>query len=125
MIGYTFDAGALIALERGDSRMRSIVDVAVRRGQQIRVPSPVVAQVWRDPRRQVSLVNFLAGPNVQHVPMNLLMAKAAGLLCKESGLTDVVDAAVAVCARLHDDEVVTSDPDNMRRLVNPARVVPI
>ena len=125
MIGYTFDAGALIALDRGNAQMRSMVAVAVQRGQVIRVPAAVVAQVWREPARQVRLVNFLAGPHVQHVSMDLLMAKAAGLLCKESGITDVADASVAVCARLHDDEVVTSDPDDMRRLVDPARVVSV
>ena len=61
---------------------------------------------------------------LQHVPMDLLMGKAAGLLCGATGTADVVDAAVAACAWLYDD-VVTSDPDDMRRLVDPARVVPV
>ena len=125
MSGYTLDAGALIALDRGNVRVRSMVAEAMSRGQEVRVPSAVVAQVWRNPAGQARLAKFLRNPNVQHVSMDLLMAKASGLLCRATGTADVVDAAVAVCARLHDDEVVTSDPDDLRRLVDPARVVPV
>lgn len=125
MTGYTLDAGALIALERGDARMRSIVVEAARRGQEIRVPAVVVAQVWRDPARQATLARFLSKPLVQHVPVDVLMAKVVGMLCSATATNDVVDAAVAVCARLHDDDVLTSDPVDMARLVRPDRVVAI
>lgn len=105
--------------------MRGLVTTAVRLGQDLRVPAAVVAQVWRHPARQARLASFLGGTYVQHVPMDLLTAKAAGLLCQATGTTDVVDAAVAACARLYSDYVVTSDPIDMRRLVRPDRVLVI
>ena len=125
MIGFTLDAGALIALERGDERMRGFVARAFALGQEVRLPAAVVAQVWRDPARQARLAKFVRDPHVQHVPMDLSMAKTVGLLCRATGTADVVDAAVAVCARIHTDYVVTGDPDDMRRLVDPTRVVPV
>ena len=125
MIGFTLDSGALIALERGDERMRELVARAFALGQEVRVPTAVIAQVWRDPARQARLAKFVEDPHVRHIPMDLLMAKTVGLLCRASGTADVVDAAVAVCARVHSDYVITSDPEDMRRLVDPARVLPI
>ena len=45
--GLTFDTGALIALERGTKRMRTVT-LAARTGQLlITVPAPVVSEWWR------------------------------------------------------------------------------
>ncbi|MDQ3037482.1 MAG: hypothetical protein M3Y87_34125 [Myxococcota bacterium] len=60
MSGFTLDAGALIAFERGDRRMVLIVARARERKALLVVPSGVVGQVWRDGRRQAVLARLLA-----------------------------------------------------------------
>jgi len=42
------DAGALIAFERADPRMRALLREALRRGTRLVIPAGVVGQVWRD-----------------------------------------------------------------------------
>lgn len=121
--GYTLDAGALIALERGDPRLRELLAAALRRGQNLRVPGGVLAQVWRDPARQVVLTRFTASAEVQHVPLDEPAAKRAGLLCAATGTADVVDASVAACAREYGDLVVTSDTRDLSRLLPAQRIV--
>lgn len=59
------------------------------------------------------------------VPLDVVRAKAAGLLCAATGTSDVVDASVAGCAREHGDVVVTSDPEAMVPLVGRGRVITV
>ena len=47
-LGLTLDAGALIALERGDRRVVALLREALDRRVRICVPAGVVAQVWRN-----------------------------------------------------------------------------
>jgi hypothetical protein len=56
--GLTLDAGALIAFERADPRVRALLGRAVEQGLPLAVPAAVLAQVWRGrgtpvPRREV------------------------------------------------------------------------
>jgi hypothetical protein len=44
--GIVLDAGALIALDRGDKRMIALLQRALVQGRIFRVPSGVVGQVW-------------------------------------------------------------------------------
>ena len=53
--GITFDAGGLIALERNDRRVFSILDTALEDGDRIIVPATALAQVIRNPAKQVRL----------------------------------------------------------------------
>ena len=46
--GVTLDAGALIALDRGDKRMIALLQRALNQGRVFRVPAGVVGQAWRD-----------------------------------------------------------------------------
>lgn len=52
-------------------------------------------------------------------------ARAAGVLCARNHVNDVVDASVVMCAKLADDTVVTTDPDDLRRLTPQLRIVNI
>ncbi len=109
--GLTLDAGALIAVERGDRRLRVLLDETERAGLPIVVPVGPLAQVWRDGARQVTLARFLnATDRVDIVEWEVAVARAAGVLCGRVGTSDVVDASVALCARERDHHVVTSDP---------------
>jgi predicted nucleic acid-binding protein len=110
------DAGALIALERGDRRMRALARLAVDRGEVLVVPAPALAQAWRDGRRQARLAALLGAASTVVDVLDEAGAKAAGVLCGRSSTRDVVDASVVVAARLHRAPVVTSDPEDLRRL---------
>lgn len=123
MNDVTFDAGALIAFERGDRRLLALVDRLLARRERIIVPAGVLAQVWRDGRRQARLARFLASPIVQVEPLDDRAARAAGQLCGLAGTADVVDASVVACARARRNAVVTSDARDLRRLDPAIRVI--
>lgn len=111
------DAGGLIGVERRERTIAALVDEAELGGGTLVVPAPVLAQVWRGGARQALLVRFL---NLPVVDVDLLSRSAwqrAGELCGIARTSDVVDAAVVVCARERGaNVVVTSDPDDLRRL---------
>lgn len=47
MAGLTLDAGALIAYERGEERVREILAVAYARGLVPTIPAVALAEAWR------------------------------------------------------------------------------
>jgi predicted nucleic acid-binding protein len=111
------DAGALSAVERGDRRLRVLLDETERAGRPVVVPVGPLAQVWRDGARQVALARFLSATDrVSIVEWDAASARAAGVLCGRSGISDVVDASVALCARERGHLVVTSDPEDFALL---------
>lgn len=110
------DAGALVAFERNDRRVRRLIELAIEHGRRLHVPAGVVGQVWRDGARQVRLVRLVSSDVLFVCPLDLAEARAAGALCGVTGTSDVIDASVALLARRHGASVVTSDPDDLRRL---------
>lgn len=112
----TLDAGALIAFERGDERVRVTVRLAHERGLPILVPAGVLGQVWRDGARQARIA-ALVGSSGCHVEiLDQALAKSAGVLCGRAGTADVIDATVVLAARTTGTCVLTSDPDDIARL---------
>jgi malic enzyme len=107
------DAGALIAFERLDRRARAAF--RERTGPLI-IPAPVLAQVWRDSARQVLLARLVQAQGTVVEPLDSARAKAAGVLLGRSGTSDVVDASVVLSARSHKAVVLTSDPEDLRRI---------
>lgn len=122
MSGLTLDAGALIGLERGSTRVRALLQHSGD-GARVRIPAPVLAQVWRSGSRQAVLSRLLDVDGAAVVAFDRAAAQAVGGLLAASGTRDVVDAAVVVCAWTHDDLVVTSDPDDLRQLDPTLRLV--
>lgn len=116
MSGVTLDAGALLGVQRHSARMTALLDLARRHDRALRVPAPVVAQVWRGGPRSALVARLLSSPDVAVVPLDDRRARAVGVVMASSGTSDVVDAAVVVCAREHQDAVITSDPADLRRL---------
>jgi hypothetical protein len=122
MAGLTFDAGALIALERGSQVVKRLLEKADGEHWPVAIPAGALAQVWRDGTKQAVLARFLrvgtgggrGAPTVE--PMHAQIARRAGELCAAAGTADVVDASVVLCALMHDHIVVTSDPADLRRL---------
>lgn len=111
-----FDAGPLIAFDRGDTVARGVVRRALARGSTIVVPAAVLAQVWRDPRRQARLARLIASEATQVDSLDRETAKTVGVICGRSDTADVVDASVVLSARLRGAVVFTSDAADLLRI---------
>lgn len=123
--GIVLDAGALIALDRGDKRMIALLHRALAQGRIFRVPAGVVGQAWRDGRAQATLARFLRSEGVDIVPLDAHLARSCGELCAAANSADVIDASVAILARERRDPIVTSDPNDLRRLDPSAQIIAI
>jgi hypothetical protein len=121
--GVTLDAGALVAFEKNDRRVVTLLARALETRSPVAVPAGVVGQVWRDGRRQARLARLLASPTVAIEPLDDFAARAAGQLCGATGTRDVIDASVVLCARRREHAIVTSGPDDLRRLDASVRLV--
>jgi hypothetical protein len=60
---------------------------------------------------------------VEIVPLDEQLARSCGELCGAASASDVIDASVVIVARERQDLIVTSDPDDLRRLDPGARIV--
>jgi hypothetical protein len=123
--GIVLDAGALIALDRGDKRMIALLHQALAQRRSFRIPAGVVGQCWRDGRVQVTLARFLRSVEVEIVPLDEELARSCGELCAAADSPDVIDASVVILARERRDPIVTSDLKDLRRLDPTARIIPI
>ena len=123
--GITLDTGALIALDRGDKRMIALLQQVLARGCTFRVPSGVLGQAWRNGRVQVTLARFLRAEEVEIVPLDEQLARSCGELCGATNTSDIIDASVVILARERRDTIVTSDPDDLRRLDPSAPILPV
>ena len=114
------DAGAFVTVERGD---RDVVALIKRERLAGRAPvtnGGVVAQVWRGGSgRQASVARLLAGVDI--VPIDDSLGRRAGTLLARTGRADAIDAAV-VCLAVDGDDIVTSDPGDLRILAEAAEV---
>jgi hypothetical protein len=115
MAALVFDAGALIAIDRGDRAVGVLLEVAAQQGTETITSSACVAQVWRDPARQARLTRALGG--FLESPLDARAARRCGLLLALSGTSDIADADLALLAQ-NGDTVVTSDPDDIKRLLD-------
>jgi hypothetical protein len=114
------DAGAFAAVERGD---REVVALVKRERSAGRVPATcggVVAQVWRGGHgRQVPVARLLAGTEI--APIGDQLGRRAGMLLARSGQSDAIDASV-VCLAADGDDILTSDPGDLRALAEAAGI---
>ena len=125
MTGLTLDTGALIGVERRSARVAAVLAAARRRRLQVRIPAPVLAQVFRGGGRQARLSQLLGYSETIVVSFDGAAARATGELLGLTGTTDVVDAAVVVCAWRFGDRVVTSDPHDLRALDARLEIIPL
>jgi hypothetical protein len=113
------DAGALVAVDRRDRITGARLRLLQQQGTPIRASSAVVGQVWRDGRRQANLARILAGVGIEALGTD--DGKRIGELLALAGSADVVDAHVALMTA-HADIVLTSDPGDIRRLLQARRI---
>jgi hypothetical protein len=108
----TFDAGALIRLERRRPRIAQVFTTAVIDGLIVTVPSVVIGEWWRgrtDVREKI-----LRGLPIERIDTEL--AKAAGEAISEVRGATVVDALVMASAARRGDVVYTSAFGDLSRL---------
>lgn len=123
--GLCLDTGALIAVERRDGRVLRLLELALESGATVDVPAGAVAQAWRGGRRQALVARILKADGVRCAELDLATARAVGELCAVTGGTDVVDGHVVLHALRCDLTVVTSDPDDIRRFAEDARIIAV
>jgi hypothetical protein len=123
MSGVTLDAGALIALDKGDRRVLVLLARARDLGATVTVPATALAQAIRRPRTQVRLARLVRQPTTDLRPLDGPDATSVGMLLAASRTSDIVDAHVVVCGARAGQPIVTSDPEDLRRLAPTARLV--
>lgn len=116
MPGLTLDAGGLIAVDRNERRVTVLLARARETRARVTIPASALAQAIRRPERQVRLTRLIRQPTTDVIDLDRVDATNVGRLLAASGTADIVDAHVVVCARRADQRVVTSDPDDLRRL---------
>ena len=116
MPGVTLDAGGLIALDRDDRRVLVLVARAAQTGARVTIPATALAQAIRQRQRQARLSRLLRQPTTDVVPLDRVGATNVGRLLSASATADIADAHVVICARRAGQQVVTSDPDDLRNL---------
>lgn len=104
------DAGAFLAVERGDREVAALLTHERRAGRVPVTHGGVVGQVWRGGARQVQLSRLL--PGVEVVALDDALGRRAGELLARAARSDVIDAAVVLLAR-DGDEILTSDPGDL------------
>ncbi len=115
MAGLTFDAGALIAYERGEERVREILAVAYARGLVPTIPAIALAEVWRGDAKDARVARLLKACAIEAVDERL--AREAGRLRRATPGAQTIDACIAVGVIRRRDAIATSDPNDMRRLL--------
>lgn len=116
MSALVLDAGPLVAVDRNDRTVFARLRAAQRCGLELRSHAFVMAQVWRDGRgRQANLARLLRAVDV--VPVDADLGRACGELIGRAGTADPIDAAVVLIAD-SGDRIMTSDPDDLARLVS-------
>ena len=123
MSGVTLDAGALIALDRGDRRVIVLLARAAEVGARVTVPATALAQSIRQPSRQARLARLVRQPTTDLTPLDGPDATSVGVLLAASRTSDIVDAHVVICARRRGQTIVTSDPSDLSRLDPTARLI--
>ena len=114
-----YDAGALIAADRGDRRFWADLRVRLEQGVLPGVPAAVIAQVSRS-ARQVPLRRLLRGCDT--LVLDEQGAHRAGALLAAAGTSDVVDGSVVAAALDRRAVIVTSDRRDIERLLGGAAV---
>lgn len=115
MSALVLDAGAFVAVDRGDRAMVARLRMAQQAGLELRSTGVVITQVWRDSAgHQANLARLLKSVAIHAVDERL--GKEAGLLLDRAATNDAVDASV-VAVSATGDRILTGDAGDIRPLV--------
>jgi hypothetical protein len=117
-MSLVLDAGALVAVERGDRWTVALIKQELRAGRAPLTHGGIIGQVWRGGAgRQASLARLL--PGLEIVALDDTLGRRAGVLIGRARTRDVVDAALVLLA--HDgDSIMTSDASDLEPLATAA-----
>jgi hypothetical protein len=118
-VSLLLDAGAFLAIERGDRRVVALIARERMAGRAPRTHGGIVGQFWRGGARQARTATLLRG--VEVVPLDTPLGRRAGELLGRAKQTDVIDAALVLLGA-DDDEVLTSDPEDLSVLAEVAGI---
>jgi predicted nucleic acid-binding protein len=90
------DAGALIAVDRGNPEMVALLKREVLAGRVPRTHGAVLGQAWRGSARQANLARVLAA--IEIIPVDADLGRRAGALLARARTSDVVDAVLVLIA---------------------------
>lgn len=108
------DAGAFLAVDKRDRRLRALLRVLQAKEVDLLTSSAVIAQVWRDGRRQARLAQLLGGVGVRALAPT--EDRRTGELLARVRTGDVVDGHLSLCVA-DGDKVLTSDRSDIERLL--------
>jgi len=114
MSAVVYDAAVLVAADRNERRAWAEHKARLELGVVPLVPTPVLAQVSRSPQ-QAQLRRFLTGCVI--VPLVEADAHEAGQLLGMTKTSDIVGAVVVTTAIRQKATILTSDPNDIERLV--------
>jgi hypothetical protein len=117
-MGVTYDAGALIAADRGDRQMWARHRAFLTGRVVPTVPAPVVAQTWRGGGRQALLSRLLVGCDVEVLDDD--RARLVGSLAAQAATTDIAGASVVEGAIRRHDLVISSDRGDLEAIATAA-----
>ncbi len=126
------DAEALHALAHASERRvladraRALLTVAHEKRALVRVPTPVLSEVCRGPRRDSAINHLLNSRGIGVIDLTRSIAQQAGHLLARAKLTSAhaIDAFVVATALQFDTAVIaTGDPADIQRLASPFRHV--
>jgi len=123
--GITFDAGGLIALDRKDRRVLALIARAKELEMRITIPATALAQAIRNPARQALVSRLIRQAGTDLVALDGPDATSVGLLLARTATSDIADAHVVVCAQRAAQPVITSDPDDIRRIAPKLHLIVI
>ena len=89
------------------------------------IPATALAQAMRQPAQQARLTRLIRQPASNLVALDGPDATSVGVLLAASRTSDIADAHVVICARRNGEQIVTSDPDDLRRLDPGASLIVI
>jgi hypothetical protein len=113
------DAGAFLAVERGDRRVMALLKRELLASRAPRSHGGVVGQVWRGGARQAQLARLLRA--TEFSPLDTELGRKAGELLGRSRAHDVIDAGVVLLA-VDGDQVLTSAPSDLSALAVAAGI---
>ncbi|MBL6751506.1 MAG: PIN domain-containing protein [Nevskia sp.] len=122
MAGLTLDSGAFIAFEKGQRKFLALLKGAANRGDTLTVPAVVLAEVWRGGPRSALISKLLQWCNVESTDETL--ARSAGVAVGAVAGASPIDAIVVASAATRGDRVVTSDPNDVHKLLHHFPAVP-
>ena len=118
-MSVVLDSGAPISIDKRERKVGAMLRLLQRDGVPVTTSAGVVAQVWRDGRRQANLARVLSGVDIAAI--DDVAAQRVGELLGANKTNDLVDAHVALLAQ-PDGRILTSDDTDIKALLRTRRV---